>query len=102
MIQTLEAPNRDRDPVGAPLDCSATRPNETSNIDPDLNCEPVDEDLATIFAWRDDLTRRLRIAELCFQTIGLSDERRAELEHEANALKRVCAHLEREKKGRDE
>ena len=52
-----------------------------------------DADRETIEAWRRDLTRRLRIAELCFQTIGLSDQRRAALEHEVGAFKRVCERL---------
>jgi hypothetical protein len=47
-------------------------------------------DQQTLCDWRDDLVSRLRRAELCFQTIGLSEERRAELIHEAEAFKRVC------------
>ena len=50
-------------------------------------------DLETVAAWKEDLNTRLRRAELCFQTIGLSDERREELIHEANCFKRVCQFL---------
>jgi hypothetical protein len=50
-------------------------------------------DLEIIADWKEDLTGRLTRAELCFQTIGLSDERREELIHEANCFKRVCQFL---------
>lgn len=51
--------------------------------------------LEALAEWRDDLASRLRRAELCFQTIGLSEERREELERESEAFKRVCAWLAR-------
>jgi hypothetical protein len=50
-------------------------------------------DLEIIADWREDLTARLQRAELCFQTIGLSDERREALVHEVNCFKRVCQFL---------
>jgi hypothetical protein len=54
-------------------------------------------DLETIADWKEDLNTRLRRAELCFQTIGLSDERREELIHEANCFNRVCQFLAEER-----
>ena len=42
MIQKDEAPNPERDPVGASLDCSAARLNEKSNNKPDLDCKPLE------------------------------------------------------------
>jgi len=50
-------------------------------------------DLEIIADWKEDLTARLQRAELCFQTIGLSDERREDLMHEVNCFKRVCQFL---------
>jgi hypothetical protein len=50
-------------------------------------------DLEIIAGWKEDLTQRIRIAELCFQTIGLSDDRREDLIHEVNCFKRVCQFL---------
>ena len=54
-------------------------------------------DLEIIADWKEDLTARLQRAELCFQTIGLSDECREELIHEANCFKRVCQFLAEER-----
>ena len=57
-------------------------------------------ELETIAAWREDLTMRIEIAELCFQTIGLTEERRAALEHEVGAFKRVCERLAKNREQR--
>jgi hypothetical protein len=51
------------------------------------------DEIATAFDWLEDLLSRNARAELAFQTIGLSDERRDELIHESHALLRVMAEL---------
>ena len=58
----------------------------------------VTDELQTVAEWREDFASRLRRAELCFQSIGLSEERRAELIHEGEALKRVCEFLSAERR----
>ena len=54
-------------------------------------------DLRTVAEWQEDYDSRLRRAELCFQTIGLSEERRAELVHEGETLKRIYRVLAEER-----
>ena len=53
-------------------------------------------DLQTMADWKDDLAARLRIAELCFQTIGLSEGRREALIHESECFTRACRALAEE------
>jgi len=49
------------------------------------------DDLETLAEWKEDLEARSRRAEICFKSsVGLSDERRAELLHEGNAWKRAA------------
>jgi hypothetical protein len=52
--------------------------------------------LVVIADWRDDLHARIRTAQLCFETIGLSEERRAALVHEADCFNRVCSDMAKE------
>ena len=49
------------------------------------------DDLEILAAWKEDLDARPRRAEICFQSsVGLSDERGAELLNEGRTWKRAC------------
>ena len=49
--------------------------------------------LEIIADWKQDIQTRIDRAQLCFELIGLSEERHAELIREGTALKRLCRSL---------
>ena len=58
--------------------------------------ERLTDDLEVLADWKADLDARIQQAQLCFQTIGLSEEKREKLIHEANCFTRICSAIARE------
>ena len=55
------------------------------------NLQQLTSDLETLADWKEDLAAPIRRAEICFQSsVGLSDERRADLLHEGSAWHRAA------------
>lgn len=50
-------------------------------------------DLEVLADWKADLAARIARAQICFETIGITDERRDDLAHETRAFLAVCRHL---------
>jgi hypothetical protein len=50
-------------------------------------------DLETVADWKDDLQKRIRRAELCFELIGFGQDEMEDLQAEAQRFREVCARL---------
>jgi hypothetical protein len=75
---------------------TAAKRNISPSSAPTTNCKRRLGDLEVIAAWRQALAHKLAVAELCFNTIGISGERVRELEHEVHCFTRVCRLVVRE------